>query len=192
MATERADLRIQGRPADASVDAPIPATDLRALARELVEFPSIAEKLAGSTRFFLSREMALATVPQTRLEDVERLQSETAEARLMLDTTGDIGLGGIADPRPLLRRAALGGMLTGAELIQIVYTLESIWVARSVVTSMKGKAPRLESLADEIPDLRPIAERIRQSLSDTGDVRDDATPRLDLSARGPRGRTSGC
>ena len=178
MATERTETEDQDCPADDGANAPGPPLDLRALARELVEFPSITGKLAGSTRFSLSREMALATVPQTRLEDVERLQSETAEARLMLDTTGDIGLGGIADPRPLLRRGALGGMLTGAELIEIVNTLDSIWVARSVVTSMKGRAPRLESLADEIPDLRPIADRIRQSLSDTGDVRDDATARL--------------
>ena len=164
--------------ADVGVNAPVPATDLRALARGLVEFPSIAEKLAGNTRFFLSRQLALAMVPQTRLDDVERLQSETAEARLMLDTVGDIGLGGIADPRPLLRRARLGGMLTGAELMQIVSVFESIWLARSVVTSMKGRAPQLEELVSEIPDLRPIADRIKQSLSDTGDVVDEATPRL--------------
>ncbi len=178
MTTERAEVQNQDQPADGGVYTPVPATDLRALARDLVEFPSIAEKLAGNTRFFLSRELALAIVPQTQLDDVERLQSETAEARLMLDTVGDIGLGGIADPRPLLRRAALGGMLTGAELMQIVSVVESIWLARSVVTSMKGRAPRLEDLANEIPDLRPVADRIKQSLSDTGDVVDDATPRL--------------
>ena len=178
METERQATEDYDQSADDGANAPGPTLDLRALARELVEFPSIAEKLAGSTRFFLSRDMALATVPQARLEDVERLQSETAEARLMLDTTGDIGLGGTADPRPLLRRGALGGMLTGAELVQIVNTLDSIWVARSVVTSMKGRTPRLEDLVSEIPDLRPIADRIRQSLSDTGDVRDDATQRL--------------
>lgn len=178
MATEREQLEIHDQSPGDNVNEADPAINLRALARELVEFPSIAEKLAGNTRFFLSRELALATVPQTRLEDVERLQSETAEARLMLDTVGDIGLGGIEDPRPLLRRAALGGMLTGAELMQIVYVLESIWVARSVVNSMKDRAPRLESLAGEIPDLRPIADRIKQSLADTGDVKDDATPRL--------------
>ena len=178
MTTERVEVQNQDLPADGGVNTPVPATDLRALARELVEFPSIAEKLAGNTRFFLSSQLALATVPQTQLDDVERLQSETAEARLMLDTVGDIGLGGIADPRPLLRRAALGGMLTGAELVQIVSVVESIWLARSVVTSMKGRAPRLEDLANEIPDLRPVADRIKQSLSDTGDVVDDATPRL--------------
>ena len=178
MATERVEVQNQDRPADGGVNTPIPATDLRALARELVEFPSIAEKLAGNTRFFLSSQLALATVPQTQLDDVERLQSETAEARLMLDTVGDIGLGGIADPRPLLRRASLGGMLSGAELMQVVSVVESIWLARSVVTSMKGRAPRLEDLANEIPDLRPVADRIKQSLSDTGDVVDDATPRL--------------
>ena len=139
MTTERVEVQNQDRPADGGVNAPIPATDLRALARELVEFPSIAEKLAGNTRFFLSSQLALATVPQTQLDDVERMQSETAEARLMLDMVGDMGLGGIADPRPLLRRASLGGMLTGAELTQIVSVVESIWLARSVVISMKGQ-----------------------------------------------------
>ena len=88
--------------ADGGVNAPVPATDLRALARGLVEFPSIAEKLAGNTRFFLSRQLALAMVPQTRLDDVERLQSETAEARLMLDTVGDIGSGRHCGPTPAI------------------------------------------------------------------------------------------
>ena len=178
MVIKRTESRSQDQPADRRANPPDPATDLRALARELVEFPTIAEKLAGNTRFFLSRDLALAMVPQTRLDDVERLQSETAEARFMLDTVGDIGLGGIADPRPLLRRASLGGMLSGAELVQIVTIIDSIWLAKSVVNSMKGRAPLLEHLAGEIPDLRPIAERIRESLSDTGDVADDATPRL--------------
>ncbi len=158
--------------------------DLRALARELLEFPAIVEQLAGRTRFFLSRELALAVVPQARVEDVERLQEETAEARVMLDTVGDIGLGGTEDPRPLLRRAALGGMLSGAELMRIVYLVEAVRLARSVVKSVAGDVPLLESLVEDIPDLHELTDRLRESLAENGDVVDGATPRLGPLRRG--------
>ncbi|MEX0925266.1 MAG: endonuclease MutS2 [Dehalococcoidia bacterium] len=154
------------------------ADDLRVIAENLLEFPRVRQMLAGRARFFLSRELALRLTPQTHREDVDRLQDEAAEACLMLDTVGDIGLTGAEDPRPLLRRAALDGMLTGQEMVGIVHLFDSIWLARRVVESMKGRAPRMEALAAEIPDLRDVKERIFEALSDRGDVLDSATPRL--------------
>ncbi len=158
--------------------APEYSRDLQTLARELLEFPAITARLAAHTRFFLSREMALEVVPQSRAEDVERLQKETGEARLMLDSVGDIGLGGTEDPRPLLQRASLGGMLAGAELMRIVYLIESIRLAKSIVDSMGGRTQILESLMSDVPDLQDVTQRLRQSLADSGDVLDDSTPRL--------------
>ncbi len=76
--------------------------DLRQLAEELLEFPRVRQMLAGHTRFFLSRERALKIKPRTDAEDVVRLQSETAEARAMLDAAGDIGLTGTVDLGPCL------------------------------------------------------------------------------------------
>jgi len=152
--------------------------DLRQLAEELLEFPRVREMLAGHTRFFLSRQLALGIEPQTHPEDVARLQSETAEGRVMLDVAGDVGLTGTADLRPLLQRASLDGMLNGKELIQVANTITSLWEAQRVVMSVRRQVPRLSALAGEISDLRWLRERILKAISERGDVLDSASSRL--------------
>ncbi|MDP6666030.1 MAG: endonuclease MutS2 [Dehalococcoidia bacterium] len=174
---------------DARTDAtPTDATSLSGEARiesslqrqawELLEFTKVRELLAGRTRFFMSREMALDAEPLVHLEDVERLQDETDQAVLMLSTVGDIGLAGARDPRDLLRRAAIDGVLNGEEIVSVLYLLDSIWTARNTVTSMKGRAPLLEGIAADIPDLRELGEEIFKSISDRGEVLDSASPKL--------------
>lgn len=159
--------------------SPGPALEqLQLMAQQLLEFPRVRQMLAALTRFFRSRELAEAVAPQTRQEDVLRLQEETAEAALMLSTIGDIGLTGHQDLRPVLRRAALGGMLSGQELISCVVLLDSTWLARNVVLSMKDRAPRMVAIASDIPDLSELRVEVAAALADTGDVRDSATPRL--------------
>ncbi len=158
-------------------ETPAPET-LQQSAWRLLEFPQVRQMLADQTRFFRSRELADAVTPQTHLEDVLRLQEETSEAALMLSEVGDIGLTGHQDLRPVLRRAALGGMLSGQELIACVVLLDSTWVARNVVVSMNDDAPRMVAIASDIPNLSDLRVEVVKAITDTGDVRDSATPRL--------------
>jgi DNA mismatch repair protein MutS2 len=154
------------------------AEQLQLLTQQLLEFPRVRQMLADRTRFFRSRELANGVTPQVHAEDVIRLQEETAEAVLMLSTVGDIGLTGHDDLRPLLRRAALGGMLSGQELTSCVILLDSTWLARNIIVSMKERAPRIVAIASDIPDLTDLRVAVTAALTDTGDVRDSATPRL--------------
>lgn len=153
-------------------------SELQLQAWELLEFTNVRELLANRTRFFMSREMALDARPVVDIEDVERLQDETAQAALMLGTVGDIGLTGARDPRELLHRASIDGMLTGEEIVSVLHLLDSIWSARNTVISMKGRAPLLEEIADDIPDLRDLGKEIFKSISDQGEVLNSATPKL--------------
>ncbi|MDA1279963.1 MAG: Smr/MutS family protein [Chloroflexi bacterium] len=155
-----------------------PESGLQRLAWELLEFTNVRELLAGRTRFFMSREMALAAAPVVDAEDIKRLQDETAQAAHMLATVGDIGLVGARDPRGLLRRAAIDGMLTGEEIVSVLFLLDSVWTARNTVISMRGRAPLLERIAEDIPDLRGLGKEIFKSLSDRGEVLSSATPKL--------------
>ncbi|NQW19434.1 MAG: Smr/MutS family protein [Chloroflexi bacterium] len=153
-------------------------SELQLQAWELLEFTKVRELLANRTRFFMSREMALDARPLVDSEDIARLQDETAQAVLMLGTVGDIGLVGARDPRGLIHRASIDGILTGEEIISVLNLLDSIWAARSTVMSMRGRAPLLENIADEIPDLRDLGKEIFKSISDRGDVLSSATPKL--------------
>ncbi len=147
-------------------------------AETLLEFDRVREMLAEEARFYMSREIVRESRPARHPEDVARLQDETAEAVGLLNGKGDIGLAGMRDPRDPLRRAMLGGMLNGAELLLLAGIFQSMWVARSTVMSVSDNAPLLADMASLICDLRDVRNDIVEALSDAGDVLDSATPRL--------------
>ena len=147
-------------------------------AENLLEFDRVREMLAKEARFYMSREIVREARPSRHPEDVSRLQDETAEAVALLKNKGDIGLAGMRDPRDPLRRAMLGGMLNGSELLLLGGIFQSMWIARSTVMAIKEDAPLLVDMASQIRDLREVRNGIVKALSDTGDVLDSATPRL--------------
>ena len=155
-----------------------PSEQMRLEAEALLEFDRVRDMLAAEARFYMSREIVRESHPARHLEDVVRLQDETAEAVALLKRKGDIGLAGMRDPRVHLRRAMLGGVLTGSELLFLCSIFQSMWVARSTVMMVEADSPLLVELALQIRDLRPVRTPIVDALSDAGDVLDSATPRL--------------
>ena len=156
-----------------------PATDaMLQEAESLLEFDRVRELLALEARFYMSREVVRESRPSRHPDDVARLQDETAEAVTLLKNKGDIGLAGMRDPRDPLRRAMLGGMLNGAELLMLCAIFQSMWVARTTVMMIEDDAPLLSDMASQISDLREVRTSIVEALSDSGDVLDSATPRL--------------
>ena len=147
-------------------------------AETLLEFDRVRDMLASEARFYMSREIIRAMRPLRHPEDVTRLQDETAEAVMLLNGKGDIGLAGMRDPREPLRRAILGGVLNGSELLMLCGIFQSMWVARSTVMMIADEAPLLSDMAIQIRDLREVRTGIVEALSDSGDVLDSATPRL--------------
>ena len=148
-------------------------------AEQLLEFDRVREMLAQEARFYMSREIVRASKPSSDPQEVARLQDETAEAVVLLSAKGDIGLAGMRDPRDPLRRAILGGMLNGSELLLLAGIFQSMWIARSTVMTIADNVPLLADIAFHIRDLRETRNNIVQSLSDVGDVLDTATPRLE-------------
>ncbi len=147
-------------------------------AENLLEFDRVRELLAGEARFYMSKEIVRESRPARHPEDVIRLQDETAEAVNLLNSKGDIGLVGMRDPRDPLRRAMLGGRLNGSELLMLCAIFQSMWIARSTVMTIADDAPLLSEMASNIRDLREVRSGIVESLADSGDVLDTATPRL--------------
>ena len=76
-----------------------------------LEFPKIIEQLASHTSFSAGRELALRLRPATDEAEVRLRQQETTEAKALLATRTDVGVGSARDVRPLLVRASLSGML---------------------------------------------------------------------------------
>ena len=147
-------------------------------AETLLEFDRVREMLVAHARMEAAKSAILEAKPAWVREDVERLQDETAEARSLLERKGDVGLTGLIDALPLIRRAELAGTLNGVELQQVRAVIDSIRVAKSTVQSMGELTPLLAQWASEIHDLRELSEAVDNSLDEYGNVRDSATPRL--------------
>lgn len=151
---------------------------LRDEAETLLEFDRVRDAVAGHARMAMSRESVLDMHPAWHPDDVARLQEETAQARAVLESVGDVGLAGLADIRDALRRVILGGVLDTKEILEVRAVYESVWTVKSTVERMGDSVPLLASQADDIQDLRHISGDIDHAISPHGDILDRATPRL--------------
>ncbi len=152
--------------------------ELRQRSLELLEFPRVREALAEHTRLPLSRARALALAPSYQADVVRELQQETAEARLLLEEASGVDLSMGRDPRPMLKRVAVGSALAGDELVAIADALETVRAAKAIGNRLRGKTPLVRTLARSIADLRPLERQLRAKLTPAGELKDDATPYL--------------
>ena len=162
-------------------DRPGPVTtpaDLRARGLELLEFPRVRERLAAHCTFVLGREEALALTPSDDADTVARRHHETEEARRFLAGGGTVDLSSSGDVRVSIQRADKGGVLTGVELREIAGVLAAARVTRSAFQRRQQEAPMLAAVAERLPDLRDLEEKITRSVSPYGDVEDGASPLL--------------
>ena len=152
--------------------------ELRASALSLLDFDEIRLRLADQTTFHEARRLALEIEPSFDPADVGRLQDETADACALLEEIGDLSLDSDSDTSESVTRAALGGILSGVELLAIAGSLEVHSRARNSISRAARVAPIMAELASLIPDLRELRRQIRSKINVRGDVADDATPSL--------------
>ena len=147
------------------------AGTLRAL-----EFGTIVEQLAAHTSFEPSRELALASVPVADTAHVGLLQDQTDEADRLLADQAQASIGGARDIRGAIDRAARGGRLTPAELLEVGETLEATERFAARLKSWRG--PHLSAVRDDLDPAPELAARIERSVDDAGEVLDTASNEL--------------
>jgi DNA mismatch repair protein MutS2 len=143
---------------------------------ELLEFPLIRSRLAAYAAFEPSRRLANVIEPSADHIIVTRRLDETDEARWLLSTNPNIGVGGARDIEPVLARATRGGRLDPPELWSIVETL--IAAGRLVDGLRELDRPLLHTLYRSIDPLPALRARLEASVDPTGEVLDTASPAL--------------
>lgn len=144
--------------------------------RQLLEFPLILDRLAAYTTFGPSRRLAAALEPSADRIVVTRRLDETDEARWLLSTRPDIGIGGARDIEPVIGRAVRGGRLDPVELWAVVETL--IAAGRLVDGLRELDQPLLHALYRTIDPLPGLRQRLEVSVDPTGEILDAASPTL--------------
>lgn len=143
-----------------------------------LEFDKVREQLAAHTAFSASHELAHALAPADDPALVRAWQSETTEARNLLDQQPQLGIGGARDVRPLTRTARVGGLIQAAEFLELRGTLLSARQLKRTLGRAAETWPRLAFLAEGLNDVPRVVEEIGRVLREDGEVDDNASPEL--------------
>lgn len=145
---------------------------------QTLEFPKILERLSQHTAFSAGRDLTLDLKPSPDLEEAQRRQRETSEARKLLEVKTDLSLGGVRDVRPFLKNAGLGATLLPTELLDIRTTLISGRTLKRAITRLAAQFPLLAARASGIEECAQVVVEIGRCISDRGEVVDAASQAL--------------
>jgi DNA mismatch repair protein MutS2 len=145
---------------------------------ELLEFTKIRELLTGFCATSLGRELARHLEPLPGIEQIRR------ELRLVTEMTEALAsglappLGGLTDIRMLVRRAAIGSMLTAGELLEVRDVLLCTGQVYRYRMRLDERWSALSDLLVRVEDLGLVAKSIEGCLDARGSVLDMASPGL--------------
>lgn len=145
---------------------------------ETLEYPKILERLAGYCAFEVSAEKARKLLPASKVDEVERRQAETSEARRLLDVKTDLTIGGARDIRKSVDLAAHDGILTPNDLLDIKYTLIAARTLARIFERLDEQYPLLSDIAIQLSPPFGLIDAISQALSERGEILDSASQQL--------------
>ena len=126
-------------------------------AREALEFEALREQLARHTQSPRGRALALDIEPMTDRLAIRRALGRTTEASRFLNERGRFGLGGLADPEPLIARLRVAGaVLDAPELLDVASYLQNGIELRQAFAEHEKEFPLLSDIALTLPDLSLI------------------------------------
>lgn len=111
---------------------------MKAEVLQTLEYDEIIARLEGLTESSLGRAMMHRLAPSSSLEEIERWQEETENAVSLLLQVGNPPLFGIRPVRAALRRAALGGTMSMAELLAVSELLREAEALREYAGEADG------------------------------------------------------
>src|SRR4051794_29609778 len=125
----------------------------------------------------MGRDRVAALAPATEPGVVRTRLARTSEARVALESAGRQPYHDLPDVRPLLPKSRWKGFgLEPRELLDIAsFAQGATEIGRSLV---RTPAASIAAQADRIADFWPLAQRIRRAIQPSGEIADDASPRL--------------
>ncbi len=145
---------------------------------DTLEYPKILEKLSGYCAFEVSAEKARNLLPAIKIDEVQRRQTETSEARQLLVVKTDLTIGGARDIREPVNLAAHGGILIPNDLLDIKYTLISARTLARTFERLEEQYPLLSDIANQLSPPFGLIDAISRALSDRGEILDSASQHL--------------
>ncbi|MHB0913779.1 MAG: endonuclease MutS2 [Armatimonadota bacterium] len=142
----------------------------------VLEYDAVISMLRDRTACALGDDLARRLEPSADLLTIREGLRETGEALTIIEEEGALPLGGIHDIRPQVTRAAMDALLDPSELLSVAETLSSGRRLRTFV--QKRESLKLAEIAANIGQHERLEKSVEATVSDTGEVRDTASPEL--------------
>ena len=147
-------------------------------AAQVLEFDLVRAQLAGYCETELGGGEARRLEPSFDPDQFWALQELTQEAYQLMGVHSLPFLGAVGDMRDSLQRAQRGGTMDGESLVRLADALAAMRSLKTLVKAHSGDYPRLWRLAEVLPELPSLEEKLYRSLDGSGEVKDDASSEL--------------
>lgn len=147
----------------------------------VLEFDKIIYMLEEKASSDPGRQLCRDLVPMTDLSDIERAQTETADALTRIFQKGSISFGSNKPLGMSLRSLEIGSTLSMEELLRMAGLLENTARVKNYGRTDEGSAQEGDSLAEyfnSLQPLTPLSSEIRRCILEDGVMADDASPNL--------------
>ncbi|HEY9641256.1 MAG TPA: endonuclease MutS2 [Coleofasciculaceae cyanobacterium] len=157
----------------------MPTTLIQAETLELLEWSRLCRHLSTFAATKLGVLAASQLKIPDRLQESQNLLTQTQEVyRLESELTSGLSFEGIHDIGDALERAALQGILSGNELLQIATTLAGARQLRRVIDN-QSNVPVLTQLVSDLRTYPELEQEIHRCIDDRGQVENRASPKLE-------------
>ncbi len=165
-----------GCPAIMLATEPPPIMDAHTLG--LLEFDKVRDLLAGYAASSLGRELARRVEPATDPEPIRAELALVSEMVTALELNQPPPFGGLHDVRLLVRRAAIGAMLSAEQLLEVAETLSCTGAIYRYRMRLDERLTGLIDLLGGIEDLGVVSKTIGGCIDGRGHVLDMASREL--------------
>ena len=148
---------------------------------DVLEFSQIRKMLAEHCQFSLSIERAQELGPTNRREIVLYLLDVTSEAVDLLESRPEFSVGGVKDIRERVERAAIGSILSPADLLDVLDTVAAARTLRRSffrIEDRAGRFPQISEFVSFVADMPGLEADLRRSISEHGEILDTASDEL--------------
>ena len=145
----------------------------------VLEYDKIIEMLKDRASSEMTRKVISELEPVCDARQIKEKQEETTEAVKLISAKGPLPVGGFYDVEGLAGFARKGGVLTMAQLLQILYNLKA---AERTVSFLKGddvpELPLIGSIVEILAVHKAFAEEIDRCIISEDEMSDNASTQL--------------
>ena len=149
-------------------------------ALKTLEYDKIIHRLTEHAASAGAKERCAKLQPSASLWEIERAQTQTADALRRIYQKGSVSFGGIRDVRGSIKRLQIGGILGMGELRQIMSLLEAADKLQQYGAheDAEEKADSLDESFGFLDPVSALAKEIRRCILADDEMADDASPTL--------------